>query len=77
MVPGPEDGQVNIPNGTGGCDEGAFHLESLILEQFNSVQQPLYDRIMCLDEECSAIQEVRDNLLPLLMNGQISVRELK
>ena len=23
MVPGPEDGQVNIPNGTGGCDEGA------------------------------------------------------
>ena len=48
-----------------------------ILEQFNSVQQPLYDRIMCLDEECSAIQEVRDNLLPLLMNGQISFGELK
>ena len=23
MVPRPEDGQVNIPNGTGGCDEGA------------------------------------------------------
>ena len=23
MVPGPEDSQVNIPNGTGGCDEGA------------------------------------------------------
>ena len=23
MVPGPEDGQVNIQNGTGGCDEGA------------------------------------------------------
>ena len=23
MVPRPEDGQVNISNGTGGCDEGA------------------------------------------------------
>ena len=23
MVLGPEDGQVNIQNGTGGCDEGA------------------------------------------------------
>ena len=45
-----------------------------IMDRFNSIQQPLYDQMMRLDEECATLQNTRDDLLPLLMNGQVEVR---
>lgn len=43
------------------------------MDLFNSVQQPLYEQIMHLDEECATLQKMRDMMLPLLMNGQVEV----
>ena len=44
-----------------------------LIEMFNAIQHPIYDQIMRLDEECATLQETRDYLLPLLMNGQVEV----
>ena len=44
-----------------------------IMDMFNAIQCPLYDQIMRLDEECAMLQDTRDRLLPLLMNGQVVV----
>ncbi len=46
-----------------------------IMDRFNSIQQPLYEQIMQIDEECVTLQNIRDSLLPLLMNGQVEVAE--
>ena len=45
-----------------------------IMDRFNAIQQPLYDQMMRLDEECATLHNTRDDLLPLLMNGQVEVR---
>ncbi len=44
-----------------------------IMDRFNSIQQALYDQIMRIDEECATLQNMRNRLLPLLMNGQVEV----
>ena len=44
-----------------------------LIEMFNAIQHPIYDQIVRLDEECATLQETRDYLLPLLMNGQVEV----
>ena len=71
-----------ICSGTGINNLKTEHLEtdilavpdwSDILGHFNSVQKPLYEQIMSLDEECAAMQDMRDKLLPFLMNGQVFV----
>ena len=71
-----------ICSGTGINNLKVEHLEAdlfavpnkdAILDCFNSIQQPLYDQIMRIDEECAMLQNTRDRLLPLLMNGQVEV----
>jgi type I restriction enzyme S subunit len=46
-----------------------------ILKSFNAIQEPLYNQIMRLDEESSILKNTRNYLLPLLMNGQVEVKE--
>ena len=46
-----------------------------ILKSFNAIQEPLYNQIMQLDEESSILKNTRNYLLPLLMNGQVEVKE--
>ncbi len=50
---------------------------SAILSDFNEIEKPIYRQIMRLDEESARLQDARDQLLPLLMNGQVSVGDLK
>ena len=71
-----------ICSGTGINNLKTEHLEAALfavpeskntMDSFNSVQQPIYEQIMRLDEECATLQNMRDKMLPLLMNGQVEV----
>ena len=44
-----------------------------IIKQFEDICKPIFDKQMCIGEEINALTKQRDELLPLLMNGQASV----
>ena len=44
-----------------------------IAKLFETMVSPIFDRIITLQEEIAQLKEQRDELLPLLMNGQVSV----
>lgn len=44
-----------------------------VLEKFEKIAKPIFDRQMKLGEEISRLTKLRDKLLPLLMNGQLIV----
>lgn len=45
-----------------------------IIDAFNSKVEPLYDRISSLQKESEQLNQLRDFLLPILMNGQVTLR---
>ena len=49
---------------------------SSLIEKFNSVIDPIIEKMKRISEEIDAIKKQRDELLPLLMNGQVSVTQL-
>ncbi len=46
-----------------------------ILNQFEKLIQPIFRKLVLNNEEISKYNQLRDELLPLLMNGQVSVKE--
>lgn len=46
-----------------------------VIEQFEKMAKPIFDRQMKLGEESNRLTKLRDKLLPLLMNGQATVYE--
>ena len=44
-----------------------------VIEQFEKMAKPIFDRQMKLGEESNRLTALRDKLLPLLMNGQVVV----
>ncbi len=44
-----------------------------IAKSFENMVSPIFDQIIKLQEEIAQLKEQRDELLPLLMNGQVSV----
>jgi type I restriction enzyme S subunit len=44
-----------------------------VIRAFNKICSPIFDRQMILGEEINTLTKQRDELLPLLMNGQVSV----
>lgn len=44
-----------------------------IIDAFEKICMPIYDNQMVIGEEITALTKLRDELLPLLMNGQVSV----
>ena len=44
-----------------------------VIRAFDKICSPMFDRQMILGKEIDILTKQRDNLLPLLMNGQISV----
>ena len=44
-----------------------------IIKQFEDICKPIFDKQMCIGEEINALTKQRDELLPLLMNGQATV----
>ena len=47
-----------------------------VVRSFEKVASSIFDRQMIIGEEINLLQKQRDELLPLLMNGQLSVRQL-
>lgn len=45
-----------------------------VIEQFEKMAKPIFDRQMKLGEESNRLTALRDKLLPLLMNGQVVVK---
>ncbi|MCQ2279084.1 MAG: restriction endonuclease subunit S [Bacteroidales bacterium] len=45
-----------------------------IIDAFEKVCRTIYDKQMNLGEEVSSLTTLRDNLLPLLMNGQVTIK---
>ena len=45
-----------------------------IVEQFNSCTAPIFDYLVVLREEVLELLKIRGDVLPLLMNGQVSLR---
>jgi type I restriction enzyme S subunit len=45
-----------------------------VIEQFEKMAKPIFDRQMKLGEESNRLTKLRDKLLPLLMNGQVVVK---
>ena len=44
-----------------------------VISEFEKVCKPIFDKQMIIGEEINALTKQRDELLPLLMNGQASV----
>lgn len=44
-----------------------------IVQEFNKIMQPIYSKIKCCNKESQTLTELRDWLLPMLMNGQVTV----
>ena len=47
-----------------------------VIEQFEKMAKPIFDRQMKLGEESNRLTALRDKLLPLLMNGQVTLKSL-
>ena len=45
-----------------------------ILQQFDDVIKPIFSQMLNLEKEQVRLSKMRDELLPLLMNGQVSVK---
>ena len=44
-----------------------------VIKIFESVSKPIFDKQMAIGHEMQNLTKQRDELLPLLMNGQVSV----
>lgn len=44
-----------------------------ILNQFQSIIHPMFEKMLCTQREIKQIETIRDTLLPKLMNGEISL----
>ena len=54
-----------------------FSCSKKTIEEFEKVSQPLFDMIYNTYIESNRLAELRDTLLPKLMNGEIDVSEVK
>lgn len=55
----------------------AFPNNELIISKFNELVDPLFDKINLIEKENQELASLRDWLLPMLMNGQVSVCDTK
>ena len=48
-----------------------------LLTKFDSIASKLFEQVLLLEEEVRSLEGMRDELLPLLMNGQLQILTLK
>ncbi len=49
--------------------------DSVILKQFNEIIEPIFSKLSQVQKENRVLSELRDWLLPMLMNGQVTVKD--
>lgn len=78
--------QIFERRNTGGTTFGAITKDDLfslkvvrapreILDKFNAITKPMFDKQNVMAEENQKLTELRDWLLPMLMNGQIKIKD--
>ncbi len=51
-------------------------IPTAVIQQFSSIVSPIYANIYKENKQTAELRNLRNELLPLLMNGQVSVRQL-
>ena len=46
-----------------------------IMERYNHIVNPMFDKILNLEKQNLELKRQRDWLLPLLMNGQVTIKD--
>jgi type I restriction enzyme S subunit len=67
----------NVNQGTLNALMFALPTDILIIQKFNELIQPIFSKINLIQKENQKLTELRDWLLPMLMNGQVKVNEAK
>jgi type I restriction enzyme S subunit len=63
----------NVNQGTLNALQFALPIENSIISKFNELIQPIFSKINLIQRENQKLTELRDWLLPMLMNGQVKV----
>ena len=67
--------QVNLST-KGICDTSLILPDRKTLDKFNDIAEPMYEQIFRKNEENETLMQIRDTLLPKLMNGEIDLDKI-
>lgn len=68
--------QVNLST-KGICDTSLILPDRKTLDKFNNIAEPMYEQIFRNNEENETLTQLRDTLLPKLMNGEIDLDNIE
>ena len=68
--------QVNLST-KGICDTSLILPDRKTLDKFNDIAEPMYEQIFRNNEENETLTQLRDTLLPKLMNGEIDLEDIE
>ena len=68
--------QVNLTT-SGICDTKVIIPDKMSLEKFDQVAIPIYEKMFILNNETANLEQLRDTLLPKLMNGEIDLNNIE
>lgn len=68
--------QVNLST-NGICETKIILPDKIILDKFNTFAKPLYEKIFNNQRENQVLEQLRDTLLPKLMNGEIDLENIE
>ncbi len=57
--------------------KSSYPIEDELIQNFNKIIEPTFDKINLLQEQNQKLTQLRDWLLPILMNGQVTVADAK
>lgn len=67
----------NVNQGTLNALQIALPKDNLVILKFNELIQPIFSKINLIQKENQQLAELRDWLLPMLMNGQVKVSDIE
>ncbi|MGR2699900.1 restriction endonuclease subunit S [Vibrio campbellii] len=48
--------------------------DASLIKRFSDIVRPLQEKVICIEKESESLRKLRDFLLPMLMNGQVTVK---
>ena len=66
--------QVNLST-KGICETTLIFLNKKILDEFNNITEPMYEKMFKNNDENEVLTQIRDTLLPKLMKGEINLKK--
>ena len=68
--------QVNLST-KGICETSLIFPDKKTLDEFNNIAEPMYEQIFKNNDENEVLIQIRDTLLPKLMNGEIDIENIE